>query len=123
MKKIFFALSILFFGADLSAQTEKQVNPPSVEASYATGNDALMKYIQTNLKYPKNKKIDGKVYVEFQILTDGSIADVKVLKGIDADFDKSATDVVSKMPKWTPAKDAKGNPVISKMVLPISFKK
>lgn len=123
MKKLVLILSVIFFAFQANCQHEKELNPPKVEASYNGGSQAMNSYISKNVKYPKGKTTEGKVYVEFIVEADGKVTSPKVLRGLDADFDKVALDAISKMPNWTPAKDDAGNAVRSKMVLPISFKK
>jgi protein TonB len=65
--------------------------------------------------------IDGKVFVEFVINKDGSISDVRAVKGIGAGCDEEAVRVVQGAPSWTPGKQ-RGKPVKQRMVLPITFK-
>lgn len=64
--------------------------------------------------------IQGKVYIQFVIERDGSITDVKVLRGVDASLDKEAVRVVKAMPKWKPGKQ-RGKPVRVSYTLPINF--
>lgn len=123
MKQLVLIFSVIFFAFQANCQHEKELNPPTVEASYNGGSQAMNSYFSKTIKYPKGKSIEGKVYVEFIIEADGKVTSPKVLRGLDADFDKVALDAISKMPNWTPAKDDAGNLIKSKMVLPISFKK
>ena len=51
---------------------------------------------------------------------DGSITDVKVVRGVDASLDKEAVRVVQSMPKWKPGKQ-RGKPVRVAYTLPINF--
>jgi protein TonB len=65
--------------------------------------------------------IEGIVYVSFLILGDGTVTDVKVLRGIHTDCDKEAVRVISKLPGWSGGKQG-GIPVSVRMVLPVKFK-
>jgi protein TonB len=88
------------------------------------GYPAFYKYIFDKMKYPAQARrmgIEGKVFVEFVVNRDGSIVDVKVLKGIGAGCDEEAIRVVQSAPAWTPGKQ-RGKPVRQKMVIPITFK-
>lgn len=88
------------------------------------GMAAFYKYVGDKLKYPPQARrmgIDGKVFVEFVINKDGSISDVKAVKGIGAGCDEEAVRVVQSAPSWTPGKQ-RGKPVKQRMVLPITFK-
>ena len=91
---------------------------------YLGGHEALMKYIQQNVRYPKeaqDKGIQGRVVVQFVVNKDGSISDAKVVKPVDPQLDAEALRVVNAMPNWTPGKD-KGEPVRTRFTLPVSFR-
>jgi len=88
------------------------------------GMEALMKYLSTNIKYPKDavkQKIEGRVMVTFIVDTDGSISDVKTVKTVYPSIDKESVRVVKKMPKWKPGKKD-GRPVRVQYALPIVFR-
>ncbi|HMJ69799.1 MAG TPA: energy transducer TonB [Cyclobacteriaceae bacterium] len=88
------------------------------------GMAAFYKFVGDKMKYPPQARrmgIDGKVFVEFVINKDGSITDVKAVKGIGAGCDEEAVRVVQSAPAWTPGKQ-RGKPVKQRMVLPITFK-
>ncbi len=90
---------------------------------YPGGMGKLMSFLAKNLKYPllaKQKGIQGSVYVQFVIEADGSISNLKVLRGIGGGCDEEAMRVVSKMPKWTPGKQ-KGKPIRVSYNLPVKF--
>jgi len=83
----------------------------------------MMKYLGKNTYYPpqaKAKNIQGRVFVRFVIEKDGSINEVKVLKGVHELLDKEAVRIVSSMPKWNPGKQ-RGNLVRVAYNLPIKF--
>jgi len=99
--------------------------PIPEQAEFPGGSDSLFIYFKQNLKWPKSeldKCVTGKVYVEFTVASDGSIKDVKVIKGLSPAFDKEAIRVVESMPKWIPGKQ-NGKPVETKFKLPITFKR
>jgi len=52
---------------------------------------------------------------------DGSVSNVKVLRGVCESIDAEAVRVVKKMPKWKPATSQKGEPVRVSYNLPIKF--
>jgi protein TonB len=54
------------------------------------GEGALMEYVSKNVVYPKEaqeKGISGRVFVGFIVEKDGSVSDVKVLRGIGGGCD------------------------------------
>ena len=88
------------------------------------GYPAFYKYVGEKIKYPAQARrmgIEGKVFVEFVVNRDGSIVDVKAIKGIGAGCDEEAVRIVQSAPSWTPGKQ-RGKPVRQKMVIPITFK-
>lgn len=89
--------------------------------SFPHGN--VQKWIAQNVKYPviaRENGIQGKVYIQFVIEKDGSITDVKVVRGVDSSLDKEASRVINMMPKWKPGKQ-RGKPVRVSYTLPINF--
>ena len=92
-------------------------------ASYPGGPEARMKYIRENIKYPelaKEEGIQGTVYLNFVVEKDGSITNVKVLRGIGGGCDEESIRVVKNMPKWKPAMQ-RGKPVRVYFNIPIKF--
>ena len=88
------------------------------------GHEALMKYIQKEIKYPKEaqeKGVQGRVVVQFVVKKDGSISDAKVLKSVDPLCDAEALRVVNAMPNWKPGKQ-RGEPVNVQFTLPVVFR-
>ncbi len=91
--------------------------------TFIGGEKALMKYLASNIQYPeiaKKRGIDGTVYVKFIINTDGSIGDVKVVKGKEKHLDAEAKRVIEFMPKWIPGKQ-RNRPVRVQYTIPIRY--
>ena len=88
------------------------------------GMAAFYEFIGKKLKYPAQARrmgIEGKVFVEFVVDKDGTITDVKAIKGIGAGCDEEAIRVIQSSPKWNAGKQ-RGRPVKVRMILPITFK-
>ncbi len=69
------------------------------------GDKEFHQFIADNVKYPaeaKEKGIRGIVYVNFIVEPDGSISDIRVLRGIGGGCDEEAVRVVEYMPKFKP---------------------
>ena len=87
------------------------------------GMDAWAKYIQRNLRYPaiaQEEGIQGKVFLSFVVEKDGSITDVKVIRGIGYGCDDEAVRVIKKSPRWK-AGMQNNLPVRVKYNMPISY--
>jgi protein TonB len=94
------------------------------QPEFQGGYEAMINFIKKNLKYPASARrmgVDGTVYVQFVVGKDGSITDVKTIRGISADCDREAERVVKAMPAWKAGKQ-NGKPVFVRFVLPIRFK-
>jgi TonB family protein len=79
--------------------------------------------LATQIKYPEQARktgVEGRVFVEFVVNKDGSLSEVKVLRGIGAGCDSEAMRVVSKSENWNPARQ-RGKAVKQRIVLPIVF--
>ena len=88
------------------------------------GMPAFFNHVGRTLNYPLQARrmgIEGMVFVEFVVQTDGSVTDVRVKKGIGAGCDEEAIKAVQSSPKWNPGKN-KGVAVKQQLVLPITFK-
>ena len=88
------------------------------------GFKAFYDYVGANLSYPARASrmgIEGRVFVEFIVEKDGSLSDIRVVKGIGGGCDEEAIRVITGSPKWIPGKQ-RGNPVRVRMVMPIVFK-
>ena len=93
------------------------------QPEFRGGMEGLMNYLSTNIVYPEKAKeehITGTVYVRFVVEKDGSVSNVKVLRGIGGGCDEEAVRVVSKMPRWEPRMH-KGKPVRVQYTLPLNF--
>lgn len=90
---------------------------------YVGGDEARIKFLVANIKYPqvaKENGIQGTVYVSFVVNIDGSIGEVKVIRGIDRSCDEEAVRVVKMMPRWKPGKQS-GKNVKVQFNMPIKF--
>ena len=76
------------------------------------GDAALMAYLRDNIHYPTvaaENGVQGRVTLQFTVGADGTVSNVKVLRGVDPSLDKEAVRVVSSSPKWTPGKQRDRN--------------
>lgn len=93
-------------------------------AVFPGGEGKLLEWISQHIIYPQNAAdahITGRVVVQLQILEDGSIGDVRIVRSVCDDLDKEALRVVGTLPKFTPAK-MDGKPIKCWYTLPIKFK-
>ena len=93
--------------------------------AFPGGQQALLKYLEDNLRFPasmKEKGPYGRVIVKFVVEKDGTITNVNILRGLGAEADAEAMRVVREMPKWMPGKRS-GEAVRVQYSLPVNFQK
>ena len=132
MKKIltiFTALLALVTAA--SAQNVDTINYDNLfveyeeDAEFPGGLEALHKFIEDNMQYPQlaaENCIGGRVYVKFEVDTDGTILNPIILRDIGCGCGEEALRIVRLMPKWKPGRFY-GKVVKRTFNLPIFFDK
>jgi TonB family protein len=120
-----YIVNMIFDETDESGDEDEVLKGPiEVMPAYPGGPNALVKYVQNNLKYPesaKKNKQEGRVFVGFVVEKDGSISNVSVMRGVCEELDNEAVRVVKTLPKFTPGMN-NGKPVRVQYTLPIVFK-
>jgi protein TonB len=113
--------------ADVKQVTEEDPNKifaaVEQEPKFPGGEDAFIRYLGKNIRYPavaKENNTQGKVFMSFVVEKDGSLTDIKVVRGIGGGCDEEATRVLRQSPKWTPGVQ-NGRKVRVAYTIPISF--
>ncbi len=96
----------------------------SVNPEFPGGEVEMIAFIQKEFNYPEKSRERGEqgvVYIEFVVEKNGSIKEVKIVKGVSKLLDKECLRVVHAMPKWKPG-EQDGVPVNVRYTMPISCK-
>ena len=127
MKRLFL---LMFFMAFVSVNAYSQsddsdeiYNIVEEMPEFPGGSSKMMEYIQDNRQYPAEAKelnVHGRVIVKFVIERDGSISNVKVLRGLGSGCDEEAIRLITSMPKWKPGKQ-RGKEVRTYFTYSITF--
>ncbi|MEQ9465791.1 MAG: energy transducer TonB [Ekhidna sp.] len=103
-------------------------NKSEVSPTFVGGNSAMMKYLNGNVVYPEQAEkdeLEGTVFVDFVVGSDGTVRDVEVTNATSTDVDQAfrneAVRLVFSMPKWTPGSQ-NNVPVNVKYSIPVSFR-
>lgn len=131
MKQCLILLCILCIGFTAKAQQSSDIKKDTTKVftevenlpKFPGGEDALYAYLSKNIKYPllaMERGIQGKVYTSFIIEADGSITNIKILRGIGGGCDEEAIRVIHSMPKWIPGRHNNKN-VRVEYTLPINY--
>ena len=70
-------------------------------------SNQFSKWVNQRLVYPdslKKQGIQGRVTLQFTVQADGTVSNVRVLRGVHPDLDNEAVRVVASSPKWKPGK-------------------
>lgn len=92
--------------------------------SFPGGDAELLKYIATNIKYPKESQDNGeqgRVICSFIVGRDGSVNNPEVLRGVTPLLNEEAVRVINTMPRWNPGMQ-RGRAVAVKYTVPITFR-
>lgn len=128
--KIFLLLPLMFImlfafsNGSPSVESVKQTNDNYRFAGVKGGLGLFYKRLSKELRYPieaQRKGIEGRVFVNFKIMPDGSLSQFKILKGLDKACDKEAIRAIKAVNvTWLPAK-MDGTLIGQKLTIPISF--
>jgi periplasmic protein TonB len=94
------------------------------QPEFPGGEAARQQFLSDNLRYPQMAReagIQGTVFVTFVVEIDGSVTDVRIVRGIGGGCDEEAVRVVKMMPNWEPGRQ-RGQPVRVQFVMPIRFR-
>lgn len=106
-----------------SLGVQVQYDELETQAEYKGGMEKLYRYVGSNLRYPakaRRKGMQGRVFVQFVVDTQGNTIDVKVVKGFYPDCDEQARSIIESANNFIPG-TMKGVPVKQRMILPITF--
>lgn len=88
------------------------------------GLEAFGKFLSEKIKYPKEDRengVSGKVFCTFIVEKDGTLSDIKAVRGPSATMNAEAVRVLMLSPKWTPGMDNNNKPVRTSYTVPINF--
>ncbi|MDR2086067.1 MAG: energy transducer TonB [Dysgonamonadaceae bacterium] len=112
------------FGTGSGTGTEKPYDFVEQPPQFPGGEKELMKWLNTNIKYPLialEQGIEGRVILRFVVGADGSVSSVEIQRSLDPSCDREAVRVIKNMPKWNPGKQ-NGQTVSVYYTLPVLFK-
>ncbi len=96
----------------------------AVMAQFPGGESALIAFMSRTVKYPQiaiDQDLQGTVYLRFVVEKDGSIGQVRVTKSLSKECDQAAITALKKAPRFSPAKNERGEPVRVWFNFPVKF--
>ncbi|HYG37597.1 MAG TPA: TonB family protein [Cytophagales bacterium] len=100
-------------------------NSKIIRAKPAGGHRNFKNYIRENTKYPtaaSGKNFEGKVVVEFNVNTDGTLSDFTIKKPMGYGLDDEAIRLIKEGPGWIPGM-LNGTPIQQKIAVKVPFKR
>jgi periplasmic protein TonB len=85
--------------------------------------EKFREWVQKKAVYPQiaqDNGIQGKVILTFVVEKDGSVSNIKVVKGVDKILDDEAVKAIQASPKWSPGLQ-RGRPVRVRFFIPLVF--
>ena len=107
------------------SETDLNTDTPYIDhlPSFPGGEEAIKKYIASNIRYPKFAKMtgsEGTVAVTFTVTADGRTADISIARSVDPTLDNEAMRIIEEMPRWNPG-ILNSHPAPCRMTLPVRF--
>lgn len=84
------------------------------------GEAAMQAWVGRNVRFPEEAQGRDMIYVQFVIGLDGTVEEVKAVKGEQPALKAAAEQAVRRMPRWRPAR-MNGHDVRCRLTLPIRF--
>jgi outer membrane biosynthesis protein TonB len=95
------------------------------ENAYPKGGfESFHQLMQEKIQYPSfayTNQVNGVVYFQAVVNTNGTLSDIKIIKHIEKTVDEAALAVLQQSPQWVPAR-IKGRIVRQKVLIPIYIK-
>ncbi len=87
------------------------------------GIEKFYKYLINRIRYTKEAKeagVNARLYVSFVIDQEGLIGEIEIMNTVGFGLESEVQRILNTSPRWSPGLFS-GNPVKTKMVLPVSF--
>ena len=95
-----------------------------VQPRFPGGDLELIKYINNERRYPADaytRGVQGRVLCSFIVNPDGSISNIRIVKGVEHSLNREAVRLISEMPRWEAGK-VNDEAVSVHCLLPIPFR-
>ena len=105
-------------------QELQKIKDSIVEAKFPGGNDAYMKYLTNNVRYPviaQENGIQGLVVARYRILSTGKADFIDIVEGVDPSLEKEVQRLIDQMPDCTPT-TIDGEATTTVLNLPVVFR-
>ena len=110
--------------AEVKSNSGDDLTKVDVPPQFRGGINMMRRFVAENVVFPEDamdRGVNGSVYASFVIERDGSVTDIKIVKGLGYGCDEEVIRVLKKMPTWKAA-EKNGEKVRMRMQIPVSFR-
>jgi protein TonB len=105
LKTFFFLFCLTSFNSYSQNKEEEVLLFVEDVPSFPAGDEAMNDFLKKNIKYPELPKgvpKEGALLASFVVEKNGTLTDVKVVKGMSEELNKEIVRVIKIMPPWIP---------------------
>lgn len=110
-------------GTTFGKSGREQLDKIVAEPEFPGGMESFYRFLAKNIHYPAKAKVEeiqGKVLVSFIVEKDGSVADVRIERGLEHNTEEECIRVIKLSPRWNPASHD-GISMRAKKTVPVTF--
>lgn len=110
-------------GDDVNIDPRRVFTAVDIAPHFPGGDAAFGQFLGRNIRYPSAARINnvqGRVIITFVVEKDGSLSDIKVVRGIGSGADEEALRALRLSPLWVPGMQ-NGHPVRVQYSVPVQF--
>ena len=96
-------------------------NPDKMPSFQGGDMNDFSRWLNRQIAVPKSCRHSGTMKIKFTVDTNGNVRDVTIAESVCEELDALMLDIVSKSPKWEPARVADGSPVSQTLTIPVKF--
>jgi hypothetical protein len=96
---------------DNSALIFSEIKPEFINYRGQDSEERIKNFISDSLRRPTGDKCSGNIFIRFIVESDGSLSDIKIMKGLSCpEYNEEVLRVAKLFPEWQPGKN-NGKPV------------
>ena len=119
----------LFLTTQLSSFSQKRDDkvhikvdsyPEFVYSGCDNTKDCIELYVKTHAIWPTEDDIKATIYIQCIVEKNGKLTNFKIIRGLEARYDKASIDILKSMPLWKSGK-IKGKSVRTQITIPVKW--
>jgi len=95
-------------------------DPEFVFSGCDNTKDCIELYVNTHAIWPTEDDIQATIYIQCIVEKNGKLTNFKIVRGLEARYDKASIDIIKSMPMWKSGK-LKGKKVRTQITIPVKW--